>query len=117
MVYRGNTVGEGRFSIVVAINSASKEEDHVCRMILTDVYLESPAIVTGASNKAKLELLDANDNVILSTGDLVCTSARDDPMHVQRKLNGMITKKITTDGNVGANETFYVTLEGIPLGD
>ena len=116
MVYRGQTVGEGRFTIVVANNSASKEEDHVCEMDLTDVYLESPAIITGASNKAKLELLDENDNVILSTGDLVCTSARDDPMHLLRTVKGMVTKKITCDGNVGADETFYVTLVGIPIG-
>lgn len=117
MVYRGQTVGEGRFSIIVANASASKEEDHVCRMILTDVYLEAPAIVSAGSNLAKLELLDENDNVILSTGNLDCTSARQDPMHLSRKTNGMITKKITTDGNVNAAETFYVTLEGIPLGD
>ena len=117
VVYKGQTEGEGTFTLVVASGAATKTEDRVCRMLLTDMYLEFPAIVTGASNLAKIQLMDTRDNIIYDSGNLAATGATKYPAHFGggRKLNGVISFVITTDGNVDATETFTVTIEGVPL--
>lgn len=104
--------------IVVASGTSDKEEelDETLRpcmnCLLTDIYLEAPALVT-ASKTIKLELLTERNNVILSTGDLDATSAVDHPIHLQRGIKGKTTLKITCDANVGSDKTFYVELRGL----
>ena len=115
VIYKRQAEGEGVFTIVVASGAATKTEDRLCRMLLTDMYLEWPAIVTGASNLAKIQLMDTRDNIIYDSGNLAATAATDYPVHLQRKLNGVISFVITTDGNTNADETFTVTIEGLPL--
>ena len=102
-----------KLEIVVASSASTKEEDVSRNMLLTDLYFSVPAIVTGASNKAQLDLLDEDDNVIYSTGLLAATVATKYPIHLQRALMRTTTFKVTTDGNVNANETFYVTVRGM----
>lgn len=102
-----------KLEIVVASGASTKEEDVLKNMLLSDLYFNVPAIVTGVANKAKLELLDEDDNVIYSTGDLAATAATKYPIHLQRGIMGTTTFKVTTDGNVNANETFYVTVRGM----
>lgn len=102
-----------KLEIVVANGASTKEEDVSPNMILTDLYFNVPAIVTGVSNKAKLELLDEDDNVIYSTGDLAATVATKYPVHLQRGIMNTTTFKVTTDGNVNADEPFYITARGI----
>ena len=103
-----------KLEIIVASGASTKEEDVPNKnMMLTDLYFSMPAIVTGVSNEAKLELLDVDDNVIYSTGNLAATATTKYPIHLQRAIMDTTTFKITTDGNVGAAETFYVTARGM----
>ena len=102
-----------KLEIVVASGASTKEENVSRNMLLSDLYFSVPAIVTGVSNKAKLELLDEDDNVIYSTGDLAATAATKYPIHLQRAIMNTTTFKVTTDGNVNADETFYVTARGM----
>ena len=99
--------------IVVANGTSSKEEDVTYNMLITDIYLRVPAIVTGVSNEAQLDFFDEDDNVIYSTGMLAATSATKYPIHLQRAIMGTTSIKITTDGNVNADETFNITVRGM----
>lgn len=104
--------------IVVANNTSEKEEVldetiHPCvNCLLTDLYLEAPAIATAAKT-IKLELLTERNNVIYSTGDLDATSAVDHPIHLQRGLKGKTAVKIICDDNVTGAKTFYVEMRGL----
>ena len=102
-----------KLEIIVANGASTKEEDINKNMMLTDLYFNVPAIVTGVANKAKLELLDVDDHVVYSTGDLAATAATKYPIHLQRAIMDATTFKVTTDGNVNADETFYVTARGM----
>ena len=104
--------------IGVASGTSEKEEelDETVRScmncLLTDIYLEAPALVT-ANKEIKLELLTERDNVIYSTGNLDATSAVDHSIHAQRGIMGKTALKITCDANVGSDKTFYIELRGI----
>lgn len=102
-----------KLEIVVANGTSTKEGDVLKNMLLSDLYFNVPAIVTSVDNKAKLELLDEDDNVIYSTGDLAAAVATKYPIHLQRAIMNTTTFKVTTDGNVNADETFYVTVRGV----
>ena len=103
-------VAGSKIEIVVANGTSTKEVNVSLNGVLFDLYFSVPAIVTGVSNKAKLEWFDEDDHVIYSTGYLAATAATKYPAHeLYRLLMGTTTIKITTDGNVGADETFYVT--------
>ena len=112
-VRAGDNVAGLVLEIVVASGASTKTEEVECNLLLTDLYVEAPAIVTGAANKFKLELLTERDNVIYSTGDLVATTAIDHPIHLQRGLRGTTKFKITTDGDVNADETFMIEAVGM----
>lgn len=109
----GDNVAGFVLEIIVANGASTKTEEVEFNLMLTDLYIEAPAIVTGASNKFKLELLTERDNVIYSTGDLVATTAIDHPVHLQRGIRGITKFKITTDGNVNADETFMIEAVGM----
>ena len=104
--------------IVVANGTSTKEEEldaivHSCmNCLLTDIYLEAPALAT-ASKEIKLELLTERNNIIYSTGDLDATSATDHSIHLQRGIKAKTALKITCDANVGSAKTFYVELRGV----
>ena len=104
--------------LVVATGTSEKEEildaaDHTCmNCLLTDLYLEAPAIAT-VSKEIKLELLTERDNVIYSTGDLDATNAVDHPIHLQRGMRGKTAFKITCDANVTGAKTFYIEVRGV----
>lgn len=104
--------------IVVAGGTSEKEEElnslvHTCmNCLLTDIYLEAPAIAT-VSKEIKLELLTERDNVIYSTGDLDATNAVDHPIHLQRGMRGKTAFKITCDANVTGAKTFYIEVRGV----
>lgn len=103
-----------KLEIVVASGTSSKEEVIRKNMILTDLYFNVPAIVTGVANEAKVELLKEDDNVIYSSGLLAATTATKYPAHdMLRGLRNETTIKVSTDGNVNADETFYVILDGV----
>ena len=109
----GDSIAGFVLEIIVANGASTKTEEVEFNLMLTDLYIEAPAIVTGASNKFKLELLTERDNVIYSTGDLVTTAATDHPVHLQRGIRGITKFKITTDGNVNADETFMIEAVGM----
>lgn len=103
-------VAGSKIEIVVASGTSTKEVNVSLNGVLFDLYFSVPAIVTGISNEAKLEWLDADDHVIYATGYLAATTATKYPAHnLYRLLMRTTTLKVTTDGNVGADETFYVT--------
>ena len=109
----GDNIAGFVLELVVASGSSTKTEEVEFNLLLLDLYIEAPAIVTGVSNMFKLELLTERDNVIYSTGDLDATSAVDHPIHFNRGLRGITKFKITTDGNVNANETFFFEAVGM----
>lgn len=104
--------------IVVADGTSEKEEVldeavHTCmNCLLTDFYLEAPAIATAAKT-VRLELLTERDNEIFSTGDLDATSAADHERHTQRGLRDKTALKIICDDNVTGAKTFYIELRGL----
>lgn len=104
--------------IVVGDGTSEKEEvldaaDHKCmNCLLTDLYLEAPAIAT-ALKTVRLELQTERNNEIFSTGDLDATSAVDHSRHTQRGLRGKTAFKIICDDNVTGAKTFYVEFEGL----
>ena len=103
-----------KIEIVVASGTSSKEEAVLINMMLTDLYFNVPAIVTALANEAKVELFKEDDNVIYSSGNLAATTATKYPAHnLLRGLKNETTIKVTTDGNVDADETFFVILDGI----
>lgn len=99
--------------VIVASGASEKTEEIEFNLLLTDIYIEAPAIVTGVANKFKLELLTERDNIVYSTGDLDATAAAGHPVHLQRGLRGKTKFKITTDGNVNADETFRIEAIGM----
>jgi hypothetical protein len=104
--------------IVVANGTSEKEEvldadDHTCmNCLLTDFYLEAPAIATVAKT-VRLELQTERNNEIYSTGDLDATSATDHSSHLQRGLRDKTAFKVICDANVTGAKTFYVELRGL----
>ena len=104
--------------IVVAGGTSEKEEVldasvHSCmNCLLTDLYLEAPAIATSAKT-VRLELQTERNNEIYSTGDLDATSATDHDRHTQRSLKDKTALKIICDANVAGAKTFYVELRGL----
>ena len=104
--------------IVVADGMSEKEEvldevDHPCvDCLLTDVYIEMPAIAT-AGKTARLEIQTERNNEIYSTGDIDVTSAVDVARHTQRSLKDKTAFKIICDDNVTGAKTFYVELRGL----
>jgi len=112
-VRAGDSIAGFVLEIVVANGTSEKTEEVSYNLLLTDLYIEAPAIVTGVANKFKLELLTERDNVIYSTGFLDATTATDHPIHLQRGLRSKTKFKITCDGNVNANETFMIEVIGM----
>lgn len=103
-----------KIEIVVASGTSSKTEEISLNMVLTDLYFNVPAIVTNVANKAKVELLKEDANVVYSSGDLAATAATKYPAHdMLRGLRNTTSVKVTTDGNVNADETFYVVFDGV----
>lgn len=104
--------------IIVADGTSEKEEvldeaDHKCmNCLLTDIYLEAPAIATAAKT-VRLELLTERNNEIFSTGDLDATSAVDHSRHTQRSLKDKTAFKIICDDNVAGAKTFHVEVRGL----
>lgn len=104
--------------VVIANASSEKEEhldadEHTCmNCVLTDIYLQAPAIGT-VGKTIKLELLNEDGVAMYSTGDLDATGATDHPIHLQRSLMGTTTVNITTDAVVTGAKTFYLGLRGI----
>ena len=103
-------------TIIVASGTSEKEEDVTKNTLLTDLYFWGPQLAT-ASKEATLDFLDEDDNVVYSTGACDFSSAlaasRRHPIHLQRGIMGTTTIKVTTDANVGADRTFYVTARGL----
>lgn len=112
-IHAGEDIAGFVLEMVVANGSSTKTEEVEFNLLLTDLYIEAPAIVTGVSNKFKLELLTERDNVIYSTGYLVATTAVDHSIHFVRGVRGKTKVKITTDGDVGADETFMIEAVGV----
>lgn len=104
--------------IVVADGTSEKEEVldeavHPCmNCLLTDLYLEAPAIAT-AGKTVRLELQTERNNEIFSTGDLDATSAVDHSRHTQRGLKDKTAAKIICDDNVTGAKTFHVEFRGL----
>jgi hypothetical protein len=104
--------------IIVADGTSEKEEVldealHPCmNCLLTDLYLEAPAIAT-AGKTVRLELQTERNNEIFSTGDLDATSAVDHSRHTQRGLRGETAFKIICDDNVTGAKTFYMQFRGL----
>lgn len=109
----GEFVAGFALEIVVASGVSEKEEEVEFNLLLCDLYIEAPAIVTGVANEFKLELLTERDNIIYSTGYLDATAAADHPVHLQRGIRGATKFKIVCDGNVNADETFMVEVVGM----
>lgn len=103
-------VAGSKIEIVVGNSTSTKEVNVSLNGVLVDLYFSVPAIVTDLSNEAKLELFDEDDHVIYSTGYLAATTATKYPAHgLFRLLMRTTTVKVTTDGNVNADETFFIT--------
>ena len=104
-----------KLEIVVANGTSSKTEKISINMVLTDLYFNVPAIVTGVANKAKVELLkEEDDNSVYSSGNLAAVAATKYSAHdMLRGLRNKTTIKVTTDGNVNADETFSVIFDGV----
>ena len=104
--------------IVVADGTSEKEEEldetlHPCmNCLLTDIYLEAPAIATAAKT-IRLELLTERDSEIFTTGDLDATSAEDHARHTQRLLKAKTGIKVVCDAVVNGAKTFYVEVRGV----
>ena len=104
--------------IVVADGTSEKEEvlDEAVRScmncLLTDLYLEAPAIAT-AGKTVRLELQTERNNEIFSTGDLDATSAVDHSRHTQRGLMDKTAVKIICDANVTGGKTFHIEFRGL----
>ena len=104
--------------IVVADSTSEKEEvldeaDHKCmNCLLTDLYLEAPAIAT-AGKTVRLELQTERNNEIYTTGDVDATSAVDIEKHTQTGLRSKTAFKIICDDTVTGAKTFYVELRGL----
>ncbi len=109
----GETIAGGAIEIVVANGTSEKTEEVTYNLLLIDLYIEAPAIVTGVENKFKIELLTERDNIIYSSGYLQATEATDYQVHLQRGLRGITKLKITTDGDVNADETFVIEIIGM----
>ena len=104
--------------IIVANNTSEKEEvldeaDHKCmNCLLTDLYLEAPAIAT-AEKTVRLELLTERNNEIYTTVDFDASGAADHDEHTLRSLKDKTTFKIICDDNVTSAKTFYVEFRGL----
>jgi hypothetical protein len=104
--------------IVVANGTSEKEEvldeavNTCMNCLLTDLYLEAPAIAT-AGKTVRLELQTERNNEIFSTGDVDATSAVDIARHTQRGLRDKTAFKVICDANVTGAKTFYVELRGL----
>jgi len=104
--------------IVVADGMSEKEEvlDETVHTsmncLLTDFYVEIPAIAT-AGKTVRLELQTDRNNEIYSTGDIDATSAVDIARHTQRSLKDKTAAKIICDDNVSGAKTFYIEFRGL----
>ena len=100
-------------TIVNASGTSEKTVNVISNMLLTDIYIEAPAIVTNVSNDFKFEILTNRDNIVYGSGYLDATNASDHPIHLQRGIRGTSKYKITCDGNINMNETFIIETVGM----
>lgn len=98
--------------IVVANGTSVATETINENFLLTDMYLEGPAIVTGVANKFTLSVNTTRGNVIYETAEIDGTSATSTCVHLERGLVGATSFMIDCDGNVNADETFMIELVG-----
>jgi hypothetical protein len=105
--------------IVVASGTKTKEEEldasvrSCMNCLLTDLYLEAPALAT-ADKTVQLQLLTERNNEIFDSGAKDATSATDYTLNcgLERGLVGKTAFVITCDHNVTGNKTFYIELRG-----
>lgn len=98
--------------IVVANGTSVTTETIDENFLLTDMYLEGPAIVTGVANKFTLSVYNTRGNIIYETADIDGTSVTSTCVHLERGLVGVTSFMIDCDGNVGEDETFMIELVG-----